>query len=104
MDAPLFQEDAEGVWLRLRVQPGASRNEVAGVVNGVLRIRLTARPVQDAANRQCLQFLSKRLHVAKSKILIVKGERSRDKIVRVSGLTGDQVRHALLPGSGVATS
>jgi uncharacterized protein (TIGR00251 family) len=103
MGTPLFQEDAEGVSLRLRVQPGASGNEVVGVVDGVLRLRLTARPVQGAANQKCLQFLSKKLHVAKSKIMIVKGERSRDKIVRVAGLTGEQVRQALFPGSGSGT-
>ncbi len=104
MGTPLFQEDGEGVLLRLRVQPGASRNEVIGVVDGVLRIRLTARPLQGAANQQCLQFLSKKLHIAKSRIIMVAGERSREKIVRVGGLTGEQVRQALFPGSGSGTN
>ncbi len=98
MGTPLFQEDAEGVSLRLRIQPGASRNEVVGEADGVLRIRLTARPVQGAANQQCLRFLAKQLHIATSKLKLVKGGRSRDKIVRVTGLTGEQVRDALFRG------
>ncbi len=93
----ILKEDADGFTIRVRVQPGASRNEIVGVVDGALRIRLTAPPVEGAANKECIRFLSKKLHIAKSKISIVRGERVRDKVLRVEGISSEDLRKTLNP-------
>jgi len=90
-----MKEDARGVSLRVRIQPGASRDEIMGEAEGVLRIRLTARPVEGAANRQCIKFLAKRLHIAKSRITILRGEHAREKVLYLEGIRRDDLRGVL---------
>jgi hypothetical protein len=77
---------AGGVRLLLRVQPRASRNEVAGLHGDAIRIRLTAPPVDGAANEALLRFLSDHLSVPRSAVRIVSGETSRTKVVTVKGI------------------
>jgi hypothetical protein len=86
MSECVLREDEKGLTLRVRVQPGASRSAVAGVAEGSLRLRLTAPPVEGAANQECVRYLSKTLHVAKSRICILRGHRSRDKVLRIEGI------------------
>jgi len=85
--------------LSVRVQPRASRNEVAGLVGDTLKIRLTAPPVEGEANEACLAFLAKLLDLAPSRLAIIQGERSRTKVIRITGLTQAEV-HARLPHKG----
>lgn len=92
----IVKEDGTGVTLRVRVQPGASRSEVVGVIEGALRLRLTAPPVEGAANKECLRFFSKKLHIAKSRISIIRGEYTRDKVLRVQGVSPEDLRKAFL--------
>ncbi len=84
-------ETAEGVTFSVHVQPRASRNEICGLQAEELKIRLTSPPVEDAANRLCVEYLAKLLGVAKSRVAIIAGAHSRHKIVRVSGITGGRV-------------
>ena len=88
-------ETAFGVVFTVHVQPRASRNELCGLHNGELRLRLTSPPVDDAANRLCVEFLAKLLGVAKSRVQIVAGARSRHKNVAVEGVRGEDVRALL---------
>lgn len=90
-------ETAAGVTFTIHLQPRASRNEICGVQGEELKIRLTSPPVEDAANRHCLEFLSKMLGVAKSRLDIVAGARSRHKVVSVRGVNCKQLL-ALLDG------
>ena len=76
-----------GVRLRLRIQPRASREEVAGVSGDTIRIRLTAPPVDGAANEALVRFLSDRLQVPRSAIELVAGKAGRTKLVAVSGIS-----------------
>ncbi len=71
----------------IRIQPRASKNEVLRMGNGGLKIRLTAPPVDGAANEALVKFLSDRLGVAKSKVEILSGHTSREKIVKISSVT-----------------
>jgi len=82
--------------LSVRVQPRASRNEVAGLDGDTLKIRLTAPPVEGEANEACLAFLAKLLDLSPSRLAIIQGERSRSKVVRITGLTQDEVHARLL--------
>lgn len=81
--------------LSVRVQPRASRNEVAGLVGDTLKIRLTAPPVEGEANDACLAFLAKLLDLAPSRLAIIHGARSRTKLIRITGLTQNEVHERL---------
>src|SRR6266705_5530591 len=83
------------VTLSLRVQPRASRNAVVGWTGDSLNIRLTAPPVEGAANAACLAFLADLLDLPKSQLEILRGERSRTKVIRITGLTQDEFRARL---------
>ena len=86
---------AEGALLRLRVQPRASRDEILGWRNDVLRVRVTAPPVEGAANAAVVALVARALRVAPSTVRVVRGERGRDKRVRVAGLTDADIRTRL---------
>jgi len=77
------------------VQPSASRNEVVGFEDGVLRVKIAAPPVKGKANRELVDFLSKRLGVSKGSITIEKGLTSRRKVVAIEGLSKDEVLRGL---------
>jgi uncharacterized protein (TIGR00251 family) len=81
--------------LSLRIQPRASKNEAVRMENGGLKIRLTAPPVEGAANEALIRFLAEMLSVAKSQIEIVSGHASREKIVRIHGVTEDDATRVL---------
>jgi len=81
---------ATGVRLRIRVQPRASRNEVAGPHGDELRLRLTAPPVEGAANEALVRFLAETLRVARGSVTIVSGLSGRSKIVEVGALTVEE--------------
>ena len=69
--------------MSVKVQPRASVNEVAGVQGEELRIRLTAPPVDDAANSELVVFLARVLGCPRRQIELVRGHRSRHKVVRI---------------------
>ena len=81
--------------LPVRVAPRSAREEVAGVTDGVVRIRLTAPPVEDRANEALVAFLSRVLGVPRRRVEMVTGERGRRKVVRVHGLTRDEIYRRL---------
>jgi uncharacterized protein len=81
--------------IRVRVQPRASRNEIASEGEGALVIRVTAPPVEGRANEALRKLIAKRAGVAKGRVTIVRGERGRDKVVRVEGMTEADLRRAL---------
>jgi uncharacterized protein (TIGR00251 family) len=75
----------------VRVQPRASRNEVAGVMDGALKIRLQAPAVEDRANEALRELLSELLKRPKSAVRILAGERSRTKRIEVFGVSSAEV-------------
>ena len=76
----------------VRVSPRASRDAVGGVHDGALKVKLTAPPVEGAANTALIALFAKKLGVAKGAIEIVSGASSRSKRVRVTGVDADRVR------------
>jgi uncharacterized protein len=72
--------------LRVRVQPGASRNEIAGQRDGVVIVRVTAPPVDGKANKAACKLLAETCGIAPSSVEIVRGESRHDKVVRLRGL------------------
>lgn len=79
----------------VRVVPRSSKEEVAGFEGGVVRIRLNAPPVEGKANEALVRFLAKTVGVPKSRITLVTGEKGRNKIVRVAGITREALMAAL---------
>jgi uncharacterized protein (TIGR00251 family) len=86
---------ADSVTLSLRIQPRASKNELVVMENGGLKIRLTAPPVDGAANEALTRFLADIFSVSKSQIDIVSGHTSREKTVRISGASNADVKRLL---------
>ena len=74
-----IRETPEGVIFKVIVQPRGSKNEIIGLQRDALKIRLTAPPVEGAANKMCIEFLAKSLKIRKSDVEIVRGQRSRTK-------------------------
>ncbi|MDX1394682.1 MAG: DUF167 family protein [Gemmatimonadota bacterium] len=87
----------DGARLTVRVQPRASRTGVVGPHGDALKIRLSAPPVDGAANVELIAFLAKRLRVPKSSVSIVSGDRSRRKVIEIADATAAAVVAALLP-------
>ena len=84
-DHNLCVASSDGIVLTLHIHPRASKNEVCGVQDHALKIRLTSPPVDGAANKLCREFLAGLFEVPKSAVEIISGESSRHKRVRISG-------------------
>lgn len=95
-----LRQSGADVLLPVSVQPRASRNAVAGLYGGALKLQLTAPPVEGAANDACLRLLAELLGLNRSRLSIVKGTRSRQKTIRIANASIHQLRkrlEALLP-------
>jgi hypothetical protein len=84
--------------LQIRLQPRGRRDEIVGERDGRIVIRVTAPPLEGRANEALRELLAKRLGIAKSKVTVVRGQRSRDKTVRVEGV-GPEAIESLNRGS-----
>lgn len=89
------QPTATGVRVSVRVQPRASSNGIAGVHGDALKVRLTAPPVEGAANEALIEFLAGAFGMQARNITIVAGSGSRSKIVELTGISEDRVRRLL---------
>jgi uncharacterized protein (TIGR00251 family) len=87
-----------GVSVRIYVAPRASANRIVGTHNGSLKVALTAPPVDGAANKALVEFMAKELGVPRRAVTIVSGTSSRNKTLRVIGVTVERVLGQLLPG------
>jgi len=95
----VVSEDEAGVTIAVQVVPRASRNQVAGVQGDQLKVRVTAPPVEGAANEALLGFLAAALGVRRRDLQLVAGERARRKLVRVRGLDAATVEARLQAGT-----
>jgi uncharacterized protein (TIGR00251 family) len=107
--SPCLSQTKDGTTLvALKVQPRASRNEVCGLLGEELKVKVTAPPVDSAANQALLKFMAQGLGCARASVTLHRGQSSRHKIIAVSGLKPGEVEHRLLsfispPSSGQAT-
>ena len=92
----MIEQRDNTVRVRVRVQPRASRTEVAGEHDGALKVRVAAPPVDGAANDELVRFIARRVGVARSCVRIVSGEAGRSKVVEIEGVDVHSVRVALL--------
>ena len=75
----------DGIKLNIKVIPNASKCEIVGFVDNILKIRLNVPPVDGKANEKCIKFLSTLLDVPKTSISIISGEKSRLKVLFIKG-------------------
>ena len=85
------QEREGAVTFLVRVQPRASKDEIAGEMGGALRVRLRAPAAEDRANEALVEFLAQLLKTPRSAVRILSGERSRTKRMEIRGVTRRQV-------------
>ena len=83
------------VVLAVRVQPRASKDEIAGEMSGALKVRLRAPAVEDRANEALVEFLAQLLKTPKSAVRILSGDRSRTKRIEIRGVTAQQIQALL---------
>lgn len=86
-----MQETPEGTEIKVVVQPRGANNDIVGLQGDALKIKLTAPPVEGAANKMCIQFLAKALKVPKSDVIILSGKRSRAKKILVRSLPKERI-------------
>ena len=91
-----IRDIAGGASFAVRVQPRAKRNAVAGTMGDSLKLALTSPPIEGRANEACIEFLARLLEVPRSSIQIAAGETSRNKVIRVLGLSARMVGERLL--------
>ena len=91
----MIERTATGVRVRLHVQPRASRSELAGRHGDAIKVRLTAPPVDGAANEALLQFLAVRLQVPRSALSLVSGGSGRSKVVAIEAISPEDASRRL---------
>jgi hypothetical protein len=84
-----------GASFSARVHPRAKKNAITGQVGDALKLCLTAPPVEGKANQACIDFLATILEVPRSSVTITSGKGSRNKVIHISGLSGEQIRRRL---------
>lgn len=90
-----IQNSPSGATFAVKVHPRAKKNAITGEVGDALKLDLTAPPVDGRANEACIEFLAKLLKVARSSVTIASGQTSRNKVIRVAGLSGEEVERRL---------
>jgi uncharacterized protein len=88
-------EDDDGVSFAVRVQPRARRSAIVGELGDALKIALTAPPVDGRANEACIEFFAELLDLPRASVTIASGQRGRNKVIRVTGLTAAELKKRL---------
>jgi uncharacterized protein len=90
-----IHESPSGVTFAIKVHPRAKKNAITGEVGDALKVALTAPPVDGKANEACIEFFAELLRVPRSSVTIAAGLSSRNKVIRVAGVSADEVRRRL---------
>lgn len=90
-----IKDGDKGATFAVRVQPRAKKNAICGELGEAVKIALTAPPVEGKANEACISFLAELLAVPRSSITIAAGETSRNKVIRVSGVSATKLEERL---------
>lgn len=94
MDKKTFEDTEKGLIVRIKIIPNSSKN---GIIydDNALKIKITAQPIENKANKALIEFLSKNLKTAKSNITIQKGELNKEKTLLIQGFTEEEFKTAL---------
>ena len=91
---PLHQT-SDGIAFAIKLHPRAKKNALTGEIGGALKIAVTAPPVEGRANDACIEFLADTLKVPRASITIVSGATSRTKVIRIAGLSEEELQERL---------
>jgi uncharacterized protein len=91
----LVHESAGGVTFAVRVHPRAKKNAITGELGDALKVSLTTPPVDGRANEACIEFFAKLLKVPRSSVTIASGQSSRNKVIRVAGISDAELRNRI---------
>ncbi|HTZ18054.1 MAG TPA: DUF167 domain-containing protein [Dissulfurispiraceae bacterium] len=86
MDLP-YSKAKDGIIIEVKIDPRSSRNEICGIADKTVRIKLTAPPVGGAANELLIELLADKFGIRKRDVIIMKGESSRHKLIKLKGVT-----------------
>ncbi len=81
--------------IAIKIIPNSSKNQFVGILDGALKIKITAPPIEGKANAQLIKFLSKQTGVSKSKIIIASGSTSKHKMISIEGFDADSLESTL---------
>ena len=85
------QEGDHGVSFAVKVHPRAKKNAITGEVGDALKVSLTTPPIEGRANEACIEFFAKLLKVPRSSVTIASGQTSRNKVIRVMGVSREHL-------------
>jgi uncharacterized protein (TIGR00251 family) len=88
-------ESPKGVSFAVKVHPRAHKNAITGTIGDALKLALTAPPVEGKANQAVIEFFADFFEIPRSSVTIASGETSRNKVVRVTGISAEQVQTLL---------
>ncbi|HKS95677.1 MAG TPA: DUF167 domain-containing protein [Terriglobia bacterium] len=89
------QESAGSISFAVKVHPRARKNAITGELGDALKLALTAPPVEGKANQACIEFFANLLKLPRSSVTIAAGQSSRNKLVRIAGISAAEFRHIL---------
>jgi uncharacterized protein len=87
-----IRESSAGVSFAIKIHPRAKKNEMTGEVGDAFKVSLTAPPVEGKANDACIDFFATVLNLPRSSVTIASGQSSRNKVIRIVGLSAEEVR------------
>jgi len=90
-----IHESKDAVTFSVRVHPRAKKNAITGEFGDRLKISLTTPPVEGRANEACIEFFAKLLKVPRSSVTIASGQTSRNKVIRVAGVSAEELRERI---------
>ena len=90
-----IHDTPSGATFAVKVHPRAKRNAITGEVGDALKLSLTAPPIEGRANEACVEFLAKLLKLPRSSVTIASGHNSRNKVIRVNGISAQELRQRL---------
>ena len=82
-----IRDTASGATFQVKVHPRAKKNAITGEIGDALKVALTAPPIEGRANEACIALFAELLNVPRSSVTIAAGETSRNKLIRISGLS-----------------
>lgn len=91
----VIHDSSSGATFAVKVHPRAKKNAITGEVGDALKVALTAPPVDGKANEACIDFFAKLLNVPRSSVTIASGQTSRNKVIRVAGLSAEELKMRL---------
>jgi len=87
-----IQESGGSVTFAVKVHPRARKDAITGELGDAIKLSLSSPPVEGRANGACIEFFAKLLKVPQSSVTIASGQTSRQKVIRVAGLSAEEVR------------